>query len=754
MKKLLLLCALAFAAATATAEQRLLFDFEKETPYLQRIWNKEQTRVETSTQWFTEGEKSLSISAPAYDSGKMSVNYYPGVEFKLPTRNWSQYRYLQFDLKVEQDDIPFSILIQYGKRNQRISAGYKFSKGAYRIKLNLPELIGEPAAERLSNVRAFEFHVTRPNKDFTIFADNICLIKGTPGEPLVYDSVLTLDDPNNPRPPIVHKAIPADTGLNHLLEIIDSEFPGKGFGIKAASISEPVPFRNLEFQAHWNNHVELTMAKNETRSVQAIFFRRPADKPETFEATCSIPGLETKLERVGYLKLPPFYRLERSGFVPGWYPDPVLAMNGASVLETEQWAQPLVLSVGTTAESKPGVYNGNLTITYQGQTVTAPIKITVMPVTMPKHAALPILLGAGTANGKLDREFWLTYRMNPHYSDSGNIYDKRRKAPLDINLLSELSGKGMTLFNMIYVNQTDFSDLNEETYLNGIFRKYSDAYMEKLAAAGLAGQAVIYGYDEVTVSGDNHKQEYDTVNKIFGALKQRYGKYGVRTAATLRDCNDPAIHSLPVDIWIPLGTALKPEAAEHLRSLGKEVWWYHIWWEIWYPLSWSRSITWTTMARNYQGWLYYNVNGPWSRKQSLGDSALTSWGGFSVPSLMMYGTGSLVYQDRQGLMRPSLRLINFREGMYDYDLAAGLKKRIAALNKQADKLTAAERTVLTEAEKLFKGDFWQQIGEFTDEPVMKNNSDMAVQLEHERSAMLHAATALDEIERRLNVSSR
>ena len=237
-------------------------------------------------------------------------------------------------------------------------------------------------------------------------------------------------------------------------------------------------------------------------------------------------------------------------------------------------------------------------------------------------------------------------------------------------------------------------------------------------------------------------------------MKQCYGKYGVRTAATLRDCNDPAIHSLPVDIWIPLGTALKPEAAEHLRSLGKEVWWYHIWWEIWYPLSWSRSITWTTMARNYQGWLYYNVNGPWSRKQSLGDSALTSWGGFSVPSLMMYGTGSLVYQDRQGLMRPSLRLINFREGMYDYDLAAGLKKRIAALNKQTDKLAAAERTVLTEAEKIFKGDFWQQIGEFTDEPVMKNNSDMAVRLEHERSAMLHAATALDEIERRLNISSR
>ncbi len=747
MKKFLLLCGV--VAAISAAGQQLLFDFESSPPPIRLLWNKEHAKAEPSTEWATMGARSLRIEAPAYDSATMNVNYYPGVDLRLPVRDWSKYRFLQFDLKVEQDETPFSILIQYGKRHERISAAYHFGKGAYRVKLNLPELIGEPAVERLSNIRSFEFHVTRPAADFVIFIDNIQLLEGIPGELPHYDSILSLADPDHPKPLISHKTISADAGLDRMLEIIGTEFPGKGFGVKAASVSEPIPFRNLEFPGHWGNQIDLAMGQNETRSVQAVFFRKPADRAETFEVSCSIPGLEVKIERVGYLNLPPFYRLEERGFVPGWYPDPVLAVNGSDPLEPEQWAQPLILSVGTAAGTKPGVYRGSLTVKYLEQSVSTPVVVTVMPVAMPKYAALPILLGVGGNIGKPDREFWLSYRMNPHYTDSGNIYDRRRKTPLDISLLSELVNQGMTVFNMIYVNQTDFSKYDENTLLNGIFRKYSDAYMEKLAAAGLAERAIIYSYDEVTVSGENHKSEYDTVRKILGALKERYGKYGVRTAATLRDCNDPAIHSLPVDIWIPIGTALKPEAAERLRSMGKEVWWYHIWWESWYPLAWSRSIPWTTLHRNYQGWLYYNVNGPWSKQQALGDSALTSWSGFSVPNLMMYGTGSLVYQDQQGLMRPSLRLINFREGMYDYDLAVGLKARIAFLKEQADRLTPAEKTVLAEAEALFAGDAWQEIGELTDEPVGKNDSSLACALEQKRLAMLKARVEADTIRLRL-----
>ena len=732
------------------SEELLLFDFESGLSPVRQVWNREQTSVEISGQWFTEGRKSLSISAPAFDRKKMHIDYYPGVEFNLSVRDWRPYRYLQFDLKLEEDDLPFSILIQYGRRWERISLSYQFPRGAYRVKLNLPELIGEPVADRLSHIRALEFHVTRPEKEFTIFVDNIRLIKGNPGEPVIYDSVLSLADPNHPRPPFTRQIISSDAGRKELLAILDSEFPGREFGLKAASISEAVPFRNLKFRKHWKNSLELPMAKNETRSVQVIFFRRPTEQKETFAVSCSIPGLKAAVERIGYLRLPSFYSLERHGFVPGWYPDPILAMNRSAALEAEQWTQPLVLSIATGAETPEGVYHGTLTVRYRGQRVDLPLTITVFPVAMPKHASLPILLGVGSCNGEIDHEFWLKYRMNPHYSGAGNIYDRRKNAPLDIAQLSELVNKGMTLFNMMYINPADCTRMGRDAYLNGIFRKYSETYMKKLAAAGLAERAVIYGYDEVTVSGAGHKQEYEMVRDIFGALKERYSKYGVRTAATLRDCSDPAIHSLPVDIWISLGGAMNAEALEHLRSLGKEAWWYHIWWEIWYPPAWSRSIPWSTLGKKYQGWLYYNVNGPWSKKQSLGESALTSWGGFSVPNLMKYGTGSLVYCDKRGRMRPSLRLINFREGMYDYDLATGLKQRITEWNKRKEKLTKQEKKILTDAEELFTGGFWNEIGELTDKPVEKNKEDAALMLERKRVAMLRAATALQKLGRDRN----
>ncbi len=739
MKKVLLICSL-IVAAVLSAQDKMLFDFEQTKAPVKAVWNKEHAKAELSDKWASHGAKSLLIAGAAFDAEKMDVGYFPGVTLNLPLRDWSTYRYLQFDIRLEQDDLPLSFLIQYGKRWERISASYKFAKGTYRVKVNLHELIGEPALERLKNIAAFEFHVTRPKEDFTIYVDNIMLIAGSDSDALMYDSVTGLDAQNRPVALNPQKPLLPDAGLREMLSVLDKEFPGKEFGLKATSISESVPFRNAEISTNWSNRIDFTMAQNEKRSVQVVFFRKPVDKNTEFEVECKIDGIGTTVERIGYLDLLPFYSLEKQGFVPGWYPDPILKMAEKAPLEKEQWLQPLVLTMNTAKDAKPGNYSGTFTVKYQDKTVDMPILVKVAPVQMPDKPELPLLLGIGSFNGKADRQFWLDYRMNPHYSDSGNIYDKRQKTALNIDFVKQWVDKGMTVFNLIYVNRLDFKDVSEEAFMNSIYNKYTDDYMRKMAAAGIADRAIIYSFDEVTVS-HSHQKERETVSRILGAFKERYGKYGVRTAATLRDCNDFSIHDMPVDIWIPLGNAMTPEAAEHLRSLGKEVWWYHIVWETWYPAAWTRSLHWTTMARKYQGWLYYNLNGPWSKKQSLGDSALTAWTGFSVPNLMMYGTGSLVYQDQEGLMRPSLRLINFREGMYDYDLATALKRKVEELSPVKQQLPPAKREALSRAVELINGTAWKKpFGELTDKPG-SGNADPAL-FEKLRQDMLETLAKL------------
>lgn len=323
MKKTILLAAV-MLTGLIYGNTAMLFDFENGKTAVKKIWNQEHVEARVTGGWASSGQKSLRIKGAAYDSKTMAVEYFPGVSFRLPLRDWSKYRYLQFDLKQEQDDTPLSLLIQYGPtRRERISGGWQLKKGVYRIKINLAEMIGEPVLERLSNIREFEFHSTRAPHDYIIHVDNIQLIEGSPDEPLVYDSVMVLDAKNQPRPITPAPQIDPNAGLDRLKEVIQKEFPGRNFGLKAASVSEAVPFRNLIISPDWSSRVEFCMAQNEQRSVQPVLFRLPGGGKKSFKVDCRLEGIKCRVERIGYLDLRPTYRLELQGLVPGWYPDPI-----------------------------------------------------------------------------------------------------------------------------------------------------------------------------------------------------------------------------------------------------------------------------------------------------------------------------------------------------------------------------------------------------------------------------------------------
>ena len=197
---------------------------------------------------------------------------------------------------------------------------------------------------------------------------------------------------------------------------------------------------------------------------------------------------------------------------------------------------------------------------------------------------------------------------------------------------------------------------------------------------------------------------------MFKGLKERFGKYGIKTATTAQTWSSPGNLELPVDIWIP-GMSVYDEAlAQVARQRGIEVWWYTIGWEIWYAPSYSRAVPWATFGVGAEGWLYYNLNGPWSKPgQRLGADPVTSWVPFSCGSYARYGTGSLVYHGNNGAMRPSLRLVAFRDGMFDYDLLSMLRDEVERLGRSAAGLPFDARVRLAQAEDLVVTRPWKDL---------------------------------------------
>ncbi|MBN2310413.1 MAG: DUF4091 domain-containing protein, partial [Candidatus Hydrogenedentes bacterium] len=137
---------------------------------------------------------------------------------------------------------------------------------------------------------------------------------------------------------------------------------------------------------------------------------------------------------------------------------------------------------------------------------------------------------------------------------------------------------------------------------------------------------------------------------------------------------------LPVDIWIPLLREYDPVLARMARERGIEVWWYSIGWEIHEDPLWSKALHWASFANEVDGWLYYHLYDWVDREQRLEDNApLTAWRPYSEGTRSAYGTGAIVYWDRDGNPRPSLRLVNLREGFFDYDLLCLLRDRLEAV---------------------------------------------------------------------------
>ncbi len=204
--------------------------------------------------------------------------------------------------------------------------------------------------------------------------------------------------------------------------------------------------------------------------------------------------------------------------------------------------------------------------------------------------------------------------------------------------------------------------------------------MAEYEKAGVADQAVVYGFDEST------GPMLQAAKYTFTRIKERFPNLPIMT--TLRDDTFGQNSGLTdqVDIWVPWIDGYNKTVAEAARARGERIWWYHAistnypqpnWFNGYPPIDTRMLMGAMSHQAGVEGILYYATN-RWPRADRgdqllVDDSILSKWN-----PATFYGTagdGSLYYPGHNGPMS-SLRFENVRDGLEDYNLMQELRRAI------------------------------------------------------------------------------
>lgn len=754
-----------------------LFDFEKADDLA--VWNR-SAKIEISDEWSSSGSHSVKITFPKYVGGKTAR--FPGMtcaKDKIPVRDWTQWSYYVFDVMYSQDETYLGCIMQRSSaRADKGDVRWTLAAGEYRIWLNIPELLGksygsEKVREDYSNMFLLEFFQSAPKAQKVAFIDNIRLTNQGPEEEraerlagqagvlleklsekteALKSSTTFLDyvQPMSTDPEKV-KLIERDHAVKLLrreLELlaartsrsqaIDRDFAETGYGVYVAPIEEHVYFDNQPVSDSWSKTLELHMLKGERRSKQIVVFPEPGQELRDIrmvsgalsvnnQGNYEIPADDITIEQVGYVQIPVTERLTPYDALPGWYPDPVLRFEGSFDVVAPREVQPLLLTVHVPRETPAGLYTGSVVLSPKDNPeTTVPVQVKVYDAELPRSPILPQLFHGGDQK---DADFFLRYRLNPNFGDAGSIY--RWGSPIDIEKVENLVQNGMNAFNLLRMSHGNISsrcskqgdDEGCESFVSYVKGLYPESFMETLQAKGLSSKAVFYGFDEVR---SDNPTIYNRIKRVCQGLKDTYGEYGVKTATTAHGWDRPENWELPMDIWIPVLKHYDFATAELVRSKGKEVWWYHVSWDIHWPGSWTKALHWASYANRVQGYLYYHVrHWRYLGRQTLGTDPLTSWDVTSDGNRCALGIGAVIYDDENGTPRPSLRLVSFREGTADYDLLKMLEAQIDRLDGYEAQLPDDQQIMLRKARDFCKTPDWKGV---VDDLVVWNEHDLARQV--------------------------
>ncbi len=710
-------------AVAAEKEDIILFDASDERIF-QVLRYDDILTLERTNEWSTHGDYALKIKYPKFEDGITTP--WPRVTLPsqaLAVKDWSGYEYLRLDMRVDvgkelTDRATLTFLI-HGKSTGRP----RFTSGDYRVWIPIDPLIGSDR-----QITSFALYYTRPRGEgHVIYIDNIRLTNEGPegglyGEtvwphweritetllaredllPTLYSEQVTdviRENLMSKENLALHQNKRAANQMQRALGklqaeaerdmLITTEFSSTGFGVMATSVGEQIMIDSAP-KASWKKEIHLDAMLGETRSKQIVVWPgsertldqvhvRPTNLVHKEKPGAIIPADQITVDLIGYIYLPPNNNLASPD--PDWFPDPIIPIGDSFDVQMPRRQQPLLFSVDVPRNTEPGLYQGSLEFVADGVPYVMPIELEVFAIELPERSMLPQL------HHGIDPHAAIKYRLNPNAWYLGSIYNDS-DAP-DMETLKQWREKGLDLFNLYSIKAGVIQQFAKkygeeegvERFLQKIYKQLPDTYMEALAEAGLANRAVFYGFDE---SHLHNPLWSERIERIFGALLERYGKYGVRTATTAFKFGDIEHDhwDLPIDIWIVNFSGWDKDKAQLARdTTGMEVWWYQVEWNIWNTPFWSRALPWATRANDAHGWLYYNFMQWYIQDQVLGNDPLTDWNPASLRTGNSYGVGALFYRHESGTLQPSLRMINMRQGLTDYDLLAMLGEAVENIDE-------------------------------------------------------------------------
>ncbi|MFC7624440.1 DUF4091 domain-containing protein [Microlunatus sp. GCM10028923] len=483
----------------------------------------------------------------------------------------------------------------------------------------------------------------------------------------------------------------------------------------------------------------LELARGEAEHVQAVVVPYGIDLNEVRVSIDGVRGPDGKpvpadalaatVAPIGSLYTVPSSAYGRPTYT-GWTPDPIRADLSTVDIPAGD-VQPYLVSAEAARDLKPGSYKITVRVRADGQPdQRLAIAVTVWPLTPKDRPELRTAFQftpwlAWELYGMTDPaereamrlkywDFLAEHKIQPDqiYTTANNPADPgpgeiRPQPAADILKIKERYG--LTQFTALYLWAGLLDPSKPETWDTqiDIWIGQLETAMAEYEKAGIADNAVVYGFDEST------GPMLQAAKHTFTRIKERFPNLPIMT--TLRDDTFGQNTGLTdqVDIWVPWIDGYRQDVAEAARARGERIWWYHAistnypqpnWFNGYPPIDTRMLMGAMSHQANVEGILYYATN-RWP-KADRGDQLLVDDGILSKWNpATFYGTagdGSLYYPGADGPMS-SLRFENVRDGLEDYNLMQELRRAIKAhpdapsgLIERAEKALGA-RDVVTDS---------------------------------------------------------
>ncbi|MFA0735620.1 MAG: hypothetical protein OGMRLDGQ_002120 [Candidatus Fervidibacter sp.] len=483
--------------------------------------------------------------------------------------------------------------------------------------------------------------------------------------------------------------------------------------------------------------VSLLMARNEyepiqiaLRSDRKIQQVRVEVTPPKNQHGQTLP--QPQIYRVGFVpidhpsgyytsQLPPWYRHVPKGFggSDGWageWADPLMPFKPFDLQPNRTEAIWLVLYVPLDAQ--PGQYEGQVRVIAENQTISLPLRVEVVPLTLPEETELKVIFDLrGAIVGRLLAEperlkawyrFLASFRISPGFVlpeptfryENGKVtmeasgFDEMAKLLIDELKVSVLYTPSFTYaFGWAYPPKRFF---NLEPFTEEYNRAYQEllrVFYDHLRQRGWSGKFVYYISDEPHFWNENIRKQ---MKQLCSLAHQAVP--GIRIYSSTWQFVPEWVGDL--DIWGigPHGSCSVADM-ERLKSAGAELWFTtdgHMCIDTPY-LAIERLLPYLCFAYGVSGYEFWGVSwwtyDPWEygwhsyiRQSDEGERFY--W--IRYPN----GDGYLVYPgDKFGLVEPlpSIRLMQVREGIEDYLLLRAIERALKEGKWQGEKAEAAKR---------------------------------------------------------------